>query len=111
MTNLQKWLLKLSYFNSDLNFSPSCKQNYVKKICKILLEHVVLAPEIYLKTRQVYNLFQDLWNKFFGLIQRFKRGAKNSKNIKRRKLGRIVEKTSLRSVLKGDLPTRSSFVF
>ena len=55
-------------------------------------------------TRQVYNLFQDLQNKFFGFIQRFKKGGKNGANLQKVKKftqkGSLLGKTMQKNVAK-----------
>ena len=45
---------------------------------KIMWEEQFVDPPIHYKTRQVYNLFKDLWNEFLGFLTRVLKYYQNS---------------------------------
>ena len=46
---------------------------------KIIQNYATYSTFLYIWTRQVYNLFQDLWNKAF--FRKVQKGAKNGANV------------------------------
>ena len=90
------------YTKSELAPFQKCQGNLNKQaliaIAKNVFNNSFLYSYLPNVTRQVYNLFLDLWNESLVFFRKVL-------------MVEMKKKRRLRNVLKGDLPTRSFFTF